>query len=158
MKFKLPICFLFSAIFVFLFKDACAQLQDPVNWRFSSKKIDDKTYEIRAVATIEQPWHIYAQDTKEGMGLPTTFTFSNNPLVEITGKPQEVGKPEQTEEEGVLLKYYPGKVAFIQIVKLKYGIKAKTIISGKVDYMACTNVQCLPPASRNFSVSLSDSQ
>jgi len=135
---------------------ANAQINDPVRWEFKSEKIAENTFEVHFTARIQAPWHIYAQDVNGEVGLPTTISFNKNPLVEVDGKPQELGKPEEKKIEGVLLKYYPGKVEFVQVVKLKAPIKAN--ISGKVDYMACTDSHCLPPAQRGFSIFLDNKQ
>jgi len=131
-----------------------AQVDNPVQWKISSQKIDDRTFEIRASAIINYPYHIYSQEVNEDLGLPTKITLNKNPLVEVVGTPKEIGKPEEAKIEGVAMKYYPGKVEFVQVVKLKEGIKAKTNISGAIEYMACTNINCLPPATRRFNVSL----
>ena len=36
---------------------AFAQL-NPVSWAFNSKKIADKTYEVRMTATMQPGWHL----------------------------------------------------------------------------------------------------
>lgn len=130
------------------------QAQDPVKWTFSSKKIDDKTYEVHLTATVQSPWTIYSQTTPEGGPLPTSFTFSKNPLLILSGKVKEVGTLHKKHEEvfGVDVFYYKDKVDFVQVVKLK--TKAKTNLSGKLEYMACDEEQCLPPKEVSFSISL----
>ncbi|HUP13823.1 MAG TPA: hypothetical protein VM187_16495, partial [Niastella sp.] len=40
---------------------AMAQSSSEVKWAFSSKKIADKTYEVRMTATVNSGWHIYSQ-------------------------------------------------------------------------------------------------
>ena len=50
------------------------------------------------------------------------------------------------------VKYFPGKVVFVQKVKLKKNVK--TVISGTVEYMACTDEECLPPQTVTFSMPL----
>lgn len=129
-----------------------SQEHEPVRWRFTANKTGDKTFEICATANIQHPWHIYSQDTPEGAALPTSFSFNNNPLLIFEGKPVEKGNVIKVKEKKNILKYYNQKVVFVQVIKLK--TNAKTNIIGKVDYMACTNERCLPPASREFSVSL----
>lgn len=131
-----------------------SQAQDPVKWTFSSKKIDDKTYEVHLTATVQSPWTIYSQTTPEGGPLATSFTFNNNPLVILSGKVKEVGTMHKKHEEvfGVDVFYYKDKVDFVQVVKLK--TKAKTNLSGKLEFMACDEEQCLPPKEVAFSVAL----
>ncbi len=38
-----------------------AQIQNPVAWTATSKKIADKTYEVRLTANMQKGWHIYSQ-------------------------------------------------------------------------------------------------
>lgn len=131
-----------------------AQAQDPVKWTFSAKKIDDKTYEVHLTAAVQSPWKIYSQSTPEGGPVPTGFTFTKNPLVTLEGKVKEVGEMHKKHEEvfGVDVYYYKDKVDFVQVVKLKS--KAKTNLNGKLEFMACDEVQCLPPKEVVFSVAL----
>ncbi|MDQ0107516.1 thiol:disulfide interchange protein DsbD [Chitinophaga terrae (ex Kim and Jung 2007)] len=133
---------------------AIAQVENPVRWSFNAKKIDDRTFEVWATATIAEPWHIYSQDSNGNLSRPTEFSFKNNPLVELVGKPRENGSVEKEDVDGSILKYFRRQVQFIQTVKLKPGIKAKTNLSGQVGYMACTDGHCLPEATRTFSISL----
>lgn len=127
--------------------------QNVVHWNFSSKKIADKTYELHITATIDEGWHIYAQSTtKEGPSLPTKIFFNKNPLILFQGKVKELGKMVTKHEEilEVDLKYYQTKVDFVQVVKLKNN--AKTNVNGAIEYMACTDERCLPPAKEKFSI------
>ena len=129
-----------------------AYSQQPVKWSYSSKKISDKVYEVQMTAQIDQPWHIYSQSTPEGGPLPTKISFNQNPMLEIDGEAKENGNLVQKHEEvfGVDVKYYAGQVTFVQTVAIKK--KAKTNITGKIEYMACTDERCLPPATVSLSV------
>jgi len=131
-----------------------AQVQDPVNWAFTAKKISSGTYEIHLTATIDDRWHIYSQTTPEGGPVPTSITFSKNPLLSLSDKPKEAGKLEQHYEPifGVDVKQYSNKVDFVQTVKLKGNVK--TAVKGSVEFMVCNDKQCLPPKTVEFSVSL----
>lgn len=127
---------------------------DVVQWKFESKKVADKKYEVRFIAHVKNPWHIYSTTTPDGGPLPTRISFTKNPLATIDGKIKEVGKLESHFEEvfDIDTKYYNDKVEFVQVVNLKGN--AKTNLSGTVEFMACTNEQCLPPKSVPFSIAL----
>lgn len=141
-------------ILLLLVYGLAGKTQDIVQWNFSAKKIIDKAYEIHLTPTIKSPWHIYSQTSPEGGALPTAIVFNKNPLVSIDGKTKEVGKVVSKYEDvfGVTVKYFEGKVDFVQTVKLKSN--AKTNISGSIEFMACNNEQCLPPKKVQFSVLL----
>ena len=128
--------------------------QSPVSWNYSAKKLTDKSYEIHITATVSSPWHIYSQYTPEGGPLPTMITFNKNPLVSFEGKAKETGNLVKKYEEvfEVDVKYFDGKVDFVQVVKLKSNVK--TNVNGTVEFMVCNDTQCLPPSTIPFSISL----
>lgn len=132
---------------------ASAQLDNPVKWVYSTKKIAEKTYELHMSASIDGNWHIYAQDAGEGPE-PTSFSFTKNPLVKLDGKVKEVGKLEKSYDPNFksTLKYYGKQVDFIQKVKLKSN--ANTLVNGSVTYMVCNDKKCLPPKEIPFSIKI----
>jgi len=131
-----------------------AQVKDPVKWSFSSKKMNDNTYQVRLTANIENGWHLYSQTTPDGGPVPTTIEFAKNPLLVIDDKAKEVGKLEQHHEPlfGVDVKQFSNRVEFIQTVKMKG--KVKTTLNGTVEFMTCNDHECLPPKSQKFSIAL----
>jgi thiol:disulfide interchange protein DsbD len=132
-----------------------AQIQNPVSWTTSSKKINDKTYEVHLTANLNSGWHIYSQHTPEGGPVPTSLTFTKNPLVTVEGKAKEVGKLEQHVEPlfgNIDVKQFSNKVDFVQLVKLKAPVK--TSVNVAVEFMVCNDKQCLPPKTEKLSVAL----
>jgi thiol:disulfide interchange protein DsbD len=130
------------------------QNQNPVQWTASAAKATDGNYTITLTAVLPAPWHIYSQNTPDGGPVPTSISFSKNPLVTLIGKPKEKGDLKTTHDKnfGVDVKYYGDKVQFIQTVKVKGGLK--TNVSGSVNFMVCNDHECLPPSSWKFSVKL----
>lgn len=148
-KFGLLVIINFIAASIF------AQSGTKVKWEFISKKIADKKYEVRLVATIQPGWHIYSQNqSADAIALPTTIKFVNNPLVVLNGKPKEVGKLFDQFDKAINArsKYYSNKVEFVQTITLKSNVK--TAITGEVEFMVCDDRQCLPPDVAKFSVKL----
>ncbi len=96
--------------------------QSRVKWNYNAKKIGDKTYEVHITGVLENGWHTYSISTPEGGPLPTTITFTKNPLLLLVGKTKEVGKMQQKYEEvfGIDVKYFSSRVDFVQVVKLKH--------------------------------------
>ena len=130
-----------------------AQINNPVQWTFTSKKLSSRLYEIRMNAVIGSKWHLYAQDAGEGPE-PTKISFSPNPLVVQEGKLAEEGKLEKSLDPNFnsVLRYYSNQVSFVQKVRLKSS--AATTVKGTVRYMVCNDRQCLPPRDVPFSVKL----
>jgi hypothetical protein len=123
-----------------------------VKWDYSTKKIAENTYEVHLTANVNGKFHIYSQNAGAEGPVPTTFSFTANPLLAIDGKPKEKGTVVRKYEEGFkgTFNYYEQKVEFVQVVKLK--ANAKTSLNGKVEFMVCNDAMCLPPSEVEFKV------
>ena len=143
---------IFSFLPFFFFAAAFAQMETPVKWTYTAKKIKGDVYELQMIALLEPKWHIYSQDISGDGPVPTSFVFDKNPLVKPDGKVKEMGKLEKEYDKnfGMMLKYYGNKVAFVQKVKLKAAVA--TIAKGKITYMVCNDKKCLPPKDVPFSI------
>ena len=128
--------------------------KDPVTWTYTAKKKTDNTYDIVITATVPKPWHIYSSTSPKGAGMPTKITIKKNPLVTLSGGVKESGKLEKEYDKNfeMEVKYYSDKVEFTQTITLKG--KAKTNISGTVEYMVCNDERCLPPTTKSFDIKL----
>ena len=145
----------FFALSLLVLGMSVSKAQNPVNWSFSAKKIDDKTYEVYMTASIQPGWHLYSQDQPEdAIAIPTGFTIKNNPLLKLDGKIRELGKLEKFHDKklDVSANQYSTKVDFVQVVKLK--ASAKTNLSGSVEYQTCNDEKCLPPKTVNFNIAI----
>lgn len=138
----------------FLFSIAFSQTGSAkqVKWTTSSKKIGDKLYELKLTATIAGDFHLYAQDAGVEGPVPTTISFTANPLLVLDGKAIEIGKKITKLEQAWdgKVNFYEKTVTFTQ--KIKGKTKAKTNIIGKVEFMVCNDELCLPPSEFNFKV------
>jgi len=132
-----------------------AQSGTKVKWDYSVKKISDKKYEVRMIATIQPGWHLYSQkQSADAIALPTKISFAKNPLITVSGAAKEVGKVTDAFDKATQSRsrFYSNKVEFVQIVTLKSNIK--TSIVGDVEFMVCDDRQCLPPDKTKFTVKL----
>lgn len=132
-----------------------AQTLNPVSWKFTSRKVGENVYEIQMVADIQAGWHLYSQSQpKDAIAIPTSFTFNRNPLLVLDGQVAEQGKLEKFTDKdlGVSAHQYSKQVIFVQRVKTKS--KAKTAVTGKVEFQTCDDKKCLPPKTINFTVSI----
>jgi hypothetical protein len=143
-----------ATIFLFGAMSASAQI-NPISWSFTSKKLTNGNYEIHMTATIERGWHLYSQSQPEdAIAMPTTFSITNNPLIEVIGKIKEVGNLEKFHDKELELSanQYSKSVNFVQTIKVKG--KVKTNFSGSVEFQTCDDKKCLPPKTINFKVAL----
>ena len=134
---------------------SCKAQLNPVSWSFSATKVADKTYEVKMAATMQTNWHLYSQkQPDDAIAIPTTFTFSPNPLFKLDDNIKEIGKMEVMKDPtlGVSANQYSKTVTFVQRIKLKANVK--TSFNGSVEYQTCDDKKCLPPKTVNFSVAI----
>ncbi len=130
-----------------------AQIEAPVKWSYAAKKISNTEAVVFFKATIQDGWHIYSQDVKEGGPIKTSFTFTPGKEYSLVGKttePTPVTKYEKSFSMNV--SYFEKSVVFQQKIKLK-SAKASAV-KGKLEYMTCNDRKCLPPEDLDFSIPL----
>lgn len=135
---------------LFTIAGAFAQIEKPVTWSYAAKKVSKTEAIIYLKATIDNSWHIYSQDMKDGGPIKTTFTFSPSKDFSLIGKtiePKPIKKYESTFKMNV--NYFEKAVVFQQKIKLN---KATTTVKGVVEFMVCNDTKCLPPEEVEFSI------
>ncbi|MGI4803988.1 MAG: protein-disulfide reductase DsbD domain-containing protein [Janthinobacterium lividum] len=143
---KLTLCLALSFLSTGLF----AQILTPVKWSYAAKKVSKTEAVLLMKATIDNGWHIYSTQQKEGGPVKTEFTFTPSKDYALTGalaEPKPVTKYENSFKMNVL--YFEKSVIFQQKIKLN---KEQTSIKGKVEFMVCNNKQCLPPDDVEFNI------
>ena len=144
------LAFLFSFV---LFTVMTAFAQDPVNWSFDAKPLEGNQYEVTFTADVQDGWYIYSQHLDDGGPVPTTFTFENKEKFTFVGETAEVGKRKAGYDEifEMELVKFAGKVQFTQVIE---ATAKDGIVKGFLEYMTCTDDQCLPPTEVEFSILL----
>lgn len=134
---------------------ATAQILKPVKWKISVKKVSEGIYDVVCEATIEPHWHLYDTKLPENGPLPTTFNLEEDETdgIELVGAFKATTKPkiEDSDVFQMELAYFENKVTMVQRIKLT---KPKAKLVGYVEFMACNDGQCIPPAEEEFSFEL----
>ena len=121
-----------------------AQILDPVDWKFDSKKISDYEFELTFTAYIDEHWAIYSQfKVDDDLGpLPTSFNFESNSDYELVDAVVENDLNRITKHDSVfdmiVTKFY-NEARFTQRIKL---LSDSATITGNLDYMTCDDEQC----------------
>lgn len=129
---------------------AHSQILKPVTWSYAAKRTSKTEAIVFIKATIEDGWHLYSQNVKEGGPVKTTFTFPAAKDYTLNGKttePKSIHRYEDTFKMDV--SFFEKSVLFQQKVVLK---GAKAIVKGTVEFMTCNDKQCLPPEQVDFSI------
>jgi DsbC/DsbD-like thiol-disulfide interchange protein len=132
---------------------ATAQIESPVKWSYAAKRISSTEAVVFLRATIQDGWHIYSQDVKDGGPIKTSFTFDPSKDYLPVGKttePTPISKYETVFSMNV--GYFEKTVTFQQKIKLKS--PDVSVIKGKLEYMTCNDKKCLPPEDLDFAVNL----
>jgi hypothetical protein len=127
-----------------------SQILKPVTWSYAARKISKTEAVVYMKATIDQGWHIYSQNVKDGGPVKTTFTFPAAKTYTVIGKtiePKAISRYENTFQMNV--SFFEKSVVFQQKIRLK-GTDA--IVKGTVEFMTCDDKQCLPPEEISFSI------
>src|ERR1700749_3654826 len=68
---------------------ASAQIESPVRWSYAAKKLNDKEAVVFLKATIQDGWHIYSLNVKDGGPIKTSFKFTPSKEYALVGSPSE---------------------------------------------------------------------
>ncbi len=134
-----------SFIFILLITGVFAQAQilEPIQWSFSSKKISEKQVELIFTATIDNNWHLYSLDVPPGGPLPTVFTIEPSDYYSLSESMKESPEPEESYDEIFELdvKLHSFEAIFTQTVDVL--TDEPFILTGIVEYQACDDEQCI---------------
>lgn len=129
--------------------------QAQVHWEYSYEKIANDIFDIHLTATIQAGWHVYSQvQPSNAIATPSKITFAPNSLVALEGKVKEIGKKELFEDKtiGISSLQYKAYVDFVQRVRMRR--PQNTRINGTITFMPCSQEQCLPATSQEFSIQI----
>ena len=133
---------------------AFAQIESPVKWSYAAKKLSNTEAVVFLKATIQDGWHIYSQNLKDGGPIKTSFTFLPSKEYSLVGKTSEPAPATKYEDAFKMnVSYFEKSVIFQQKIKLKS--PNASVVKGKLEYMTCNDRKCLPPEDLDFSVPLS---
>ncbi len=130
---------------------ATAQMPEPIEWSASVQNVDSNRYVITFKATIEEPYHIYDMGPYEDGPVVTKFTFTKPEGVEFIGEVKEVNPPKREFDDsfGIEVGQYEREATFTQEFKTS---DPKAKIKVKIEWQACGNGSCLPPAEFDMSL------
>ena len=131
---------------------AYAQIESPVKWSYAAKKISSTEAVVFLKATIQDGWHIYSTNLKDGGPIKTSFTFTPSKDYSLSGNATEPTPLSKIEKafNNMTVTYFEKSVIFQQKIKLKSA--NATVVKGQLEYMTCNDKKCLPPEDIDFSI------
>ena len=144
---------LFAVSAILLSIGAKAQIEAPVKWSYAAKKVSSTEAVVFLKATINDGWHIYSLNVKDGGPIKTSFKFTASKEYSAIGAPAEPTPVTKFEKAfNMNVSYFEKSVVFQQKIKLK-SAKA-SVVKGQLEYMTCNDKKCLPPEDLDFSIPL----
>lgn len=128
------------------------QILKPVKWSYATKITSKTTATIYIKASMENGWHIYAQNLPSGGPTKTTISFTPSNGYALTGKtiePKPISKYDDSFKMSV--HYFEKSVIFQQKINIK---TSKLIVKGAASFMSCNQKRCLPEETVSFSIPL----
>ena len=131
-----------------------AQIEKPVNWKFNLEPIAGNEYNLVFTATIDEPWHMYANDIPEGGPIATSFNYENQNGFKLIGKLQQLSNQVVKFDPNFNMKIgmFSEKAIFKQKIE---AVSAKPlVIKGYVEFMSCNDKTCLAPEEVNYTFNI----
>lgn len=129
---------------------AAAQMQDPVHFKVSQKKVSPTELEVIFTGRIDNGWHVYSTGLPADGPISASLHTEKAEGVKVEGKLSHRGKEISQYDKmfGMTLRYFEHSVTFVQ----KYKITGKTYnVKGYLEYGACNDENCIPPTQVDFS-------
>lgn len=131
---------------------AQAQFENPVSWTYAVELKAKQEALVTISAKLQPGWHLFSQNLKAGGPTPTSIQFTPMKGLELLGKPSEPAAKTVYEKLFKMdIAYFENKVDFQQRLRIKNSPPALT---GKIEFMVCSNKECLPPDEVAFTIPL----
>ncbi len=127
-----------------------SEVYQPVSWRFDTEQKEDGLITVRAIASIEEHWHVYSKDLPEEDGpVATDFALLKGSFEKV-GEVREIGKMISEYDPNFMmdLNFYSNTM----ILEQDFRVNGDENIEGEVYFMTCDDEKCLPPESVTFTI------
>ena len=128
---------------------ASAQMQDPVHFSVSQKKVAPDEIEVTFSGKIDAGWHVYSTALPADGPISATITTEKNEGAAPKGSLGHRGKEINQYDNmfGMNLRYFENSVTFYQ----RYKLTGKTYhVKGYLEYGSCNDEMCMPPTQVEF--------
>lgn len=128
---------------------ASAQMQDPVHFSVSQKKVAPDEIEVTFSGKIDAGWHVYSTALPADGPISATITTEKNEGAAPKGSLGHRGKEINQYDNmfGMNLRFFENNVTFYQ----RYKLTGKTYhVKGYLEYGSCNDEMCMPPTQVEF--------
>lgn len=128
---------------------ASAQMQDPVHFSVSQKKVAPDEIEVTFSGKIDAGWHVYSTALPADGPISATITTEKNEGAAPKGSLGHRGKEINQYDNmfGMNLRFFENSVTFYQ----RYKLTGKAYhVKGYLEYGSCNDEMCMPPTQVEF--------
>ena len=143
------ILFLLIAVLCFCVP-GLAQMQTPVTFSVTNEETPDGKLLVRFSGQVNAGWHVYGTDIPEGGPTSATLTVEKIKGLKADGALRATGKVKRAEDAmfGMTVSYMEGTASFEQAFTIT---DAQYSVEGYLTYGACSESNCMPPSTVEFS-------
>jgi thiol:disulfide interchange protein DsbD len=120
-------------------------IQKPVRWSVSARRISSGEAELLFSAAIEKSWVVYSVSVPEDGPLPIAVTLAESDSYRPAGALAELSAPKEKHDEmfDMKVKYFSGTAKLSQRVALSGAAANPVAVSGTIEYQCCNDMQCV---------------
>lgn len=128
-----------------------AQILEPVHWSLTDTRQTDSVLTVTLTARIDKGWHLYSTSLPEDGPRPTSFSVEGADSLSVA---LVKGSLQTAYDENFLmeLSYFSSEASWQLSLPLSQ-IKGDTV-RGSVEFMACNDLNCIPPATWDFTAAI----
>ncbi|MBR1564567.1 MAG: thioredoxin family protein [Paludibacteraceae bacterium] len=128
-----------------------AQILEPVHWSLTDTRQTDSVLTVTLTARIDKGWHLYSTSLPEDGPRSTSFSVEGADSLTVA---LVKGSLQTAYDENFLmdLSYFSSEASWQLSLPLSQ-IKGDTV-RGSVEFMACNDLNCIPPATWDFTAAI----
>ena len=126
----------------------------PVSWSSQVEKIGENLYEMQFHGAIEGKWHIYDLGPYEGGPNPTLLKIEEVAGVKLVGTPYIKSDVHKAFDEMFNMEIGTCENGVVLAQKVEVSSASPITLTANIEWQACDNGSCLPPADEDVQVKL----
>ncbi|MBQ5803299.1 MAG: thioredoxin family protein [Bacteroidales bacterium] len=126
----------------------------PVSWSSQVEKIGENLYEMQFHGAIEGKWHIYDLGPYEGGPNPTVLKIEEVAGIKLVGTPYIKSDVHKAFDEMFNMEIGTCENGVVLAQKVEVSSASPITLTANIEWQACDNGSCLPPADEDVQVKL----
>lgn len=126
----------------------------PVSWSSQVEKIGENLYEMQFHGAIEGKWHIYDLGPYDGGPNPTVLKIEEVAGIKLVGTPYIKSDVHKAFDEMFNMEIGTCENGVVLAQKVEVSSASPITLTANIEWQACDNGSCLPPADEDVQVKL----